>query len=73
MFALLKTILVTALCAGLALALSACGQRGGLYLPPDLQAEAGRLAAARAPAAQPARSPASAASLPTASASTPLR
>ncbi len=73
MFALLKTILVTALCAGMALALSACGQRGGLYLPPDLQAEAARLAAARAPAAQPAFNPASAALSPSAPASTPLR
>ena len=64
MFALPKTILVTALCAGTALALSACGQRGGLYLPPDLQAEAARLTAARAIAAQPAPPPAPAASAP---------
>lgn len=43
MFALLKTILVTALAAGCAWSLSACGQRGNLYLTPEQQAEAARL------------------------------
>ncbi len=71
MFALLKTILVTALWAGTAMALSACGQRGGLYLPPELQAEAARLAAARAPGTQAATTTAPAVPVP--SASTPLR
>ncbi|MFD0669120.1 LPS translocon maturation chaperone LptM [Ramlibacter sp. MAHUQ-53] len=59
MFAWFQTILVTGLSLAAALALSACGQKGDLYLPAGYPQPAAKASPAAAPAPLPALSPAS--------------